>query len=409
MAYKSNLQRHYEQSVRDKQDKEEGFINEMHLVDEAMIIPSDVSRNSISFPKTFKEMSDRRKRMAMSDNRPQSSSEVNIDKKLNEPITLNFNEMPLGEAVAFIQNYTGLNVVLDSKALNDEGLSRESKVTLQASSIKLKTALKFMLRPLGLTYKPEDDVLLITSPQSSRDKTYAWTYPVADLVIAPNRAQPSPTTPATPAMPNTDPASLQAMAMNNAQSSATTPTSMTAQRTVTDADMMPLIQLITNTIAPGTWSVAGSMGKGDGSFGMGGAFGGGGAGGAGADADPAQPGSITPFMLSISLIIRHTAEVHEEVAELLKQLRRLQDLQVSVEVRFITVSDDFFEQIGVDFDFNIQSGAVGKKTSFAAANPAAALFPFNSPISTTGGNTTVSAAGAPAARPAPRWRNRRHR
>ena len=44
-----------------------------------------------------------------------------------------------------------------------------------------------------------------------------------------------------------------------------------------------------------------------------------------------------PFFLSISLIIKHTAEVHEQVADLLRQLRRLQDLQVSVEVRFITV------------------------------------------------------------------------
>ncbi len=143
------------------------------------------------------------------------------------------------------------------------------------------------------------------------------------------------------------------------------------QRVVSESDMVPLINLITNTIAPGTWRVTDSTGKSENAYGMGGAFG----GGAGGDDAAAQPGSITPFMLSISLIIRHTAEVHEEVAELLKQLRRLQDLQVSIEVRFITVSDDFFEQIGVDFDFNIQSDAVGKKTTFAAANPAAALFP----------------------------------
>ena len=56
-----------------------------------------------------------------------------------------------------------------------------------------------------------------------------------------------------------------------------------------------------------------------------------------------QPGAIVPFFLSISLIIKHTAEVHEQVADLLRQLRRLQDLQVSVEVRFITVNDNFFE------------------------------------------------------------------
>ena len=50
-----------------------------------------------------------------------------------------------------------------------------------------------------------------------------------------------------------------------------------------------------------------------------------------ADEPPTLPGSITPFMLNISLIIRHTAEVHEEVVDLLRQLRKLQDLQITVE------------------------------------------------------------------------------
>ena len=79
----------------------------------------------------------------------------------------------------------------------------------------------------------------------------------------------------------------------------------------------------------------------------------------------ASLGAIVPFFLSISLIIKHTAEVHDQVADLLRQLRRLQDLQVSVEVRFITVNDTFFEFIGVDFDFQIQSDTVGKHSTFA--------------------------------------------
>ena len=88
-----------------------------------------------------------------------------------------------------------------------------------------------------------------------------------------------------------------------------------------------------------------------------------------------QPiGSITPFFLSISLIIRHTAEVHDQVADLLRQLRRLQDLQVSIEVRFITVSDDFFEQIGVDFDFSIHSNAVGQNTFVRDPEPRSPTF-----------------------------------
>ena len=114
--------------------------------------------------------------------------------------------------------------------------------------------------------------------------------------------------------------------------------------------------------------------------------------------DRRQPGAIMPFFLSISLIIHHTAEVHEQVADLLRQLRRLQDLQVSVEVRFITVSDNFFEQIGVDFDFQIQSDTVGKHSTFAVPNPAdgPASRPPSATSTTTSTSTSTSTSTAPA-------------
>ena len=46
-----------------------------------------------------------------------------------------------------------------------------------------------------------------------------------------------------------------------------------------------------------------------------------------------------------------------EIAHLLDQLRQLQDLQVTIEARFITISDEFFERIGVDFDIDIQDNS----------------------------------------------------
>ena len=47
-----------------------------------------------------------------------SRSRVNIDKQ------------PLGEAITFLQNYTGLNIVLDPKALTDEDVTSASPVDL---------------------------------------------------------------------------------------------------------------------------------------------------------------------------------------------------------------------------------------------------------------------------------------
>jgi type II secretory pathway component GspD/PulD (secretin) len=67
-------------------------------------------------------------------------------------------------------------------------------------------------------------------------------------------------------------------------------------------------------------------------------------------------GAIQPFATNLSIVVSQTQEVHEEIADLLEQLRRLQDLQVTIEVRFIRLNDTFFERIGVDFDFNIQTG-----------------------------------------------------
>jgi general secretion pathway protein D len=64
-------------------------------------------------------------------------------------------------------------------------------------------------------------------------------------------------------------------------------------------------------------------------------------------------GTIESFPTTLSLVISQTEEVHEDIADLLDQLRRLMDLQVTIEVRFITLNDDFFERIGIDFDFDI--------------------------------------------------------
>lgn len=68
-----------------------------------------------------------------------------------------------------------------------------------------------------------------------------------------------------------------------------------------------------------------------------------------------QLGGVEPIrdnLPNISLIISQTQAVQEQLADLLGQLRRLQDLQVTIEVRFITLNDNFFEEIGVDFDFD---------------------------------------------------------
>ena len=327
-----------------------------------------------------------------------------IEAKLKDTISLNVDKQPLSEAITFLQNYTGLNIVLDPKALNDEGLTSAAPVSLTVNNVQLKTALKLLLRPLGLTYRVEDEVLLITSPGSTA-QMYPQTYYVGDLIMPANKGQPNPVAAVTNQMgagPNSaDGAGAmgQVGAMANPGQPPATPDMSVSKGDRPQVDMTPLIQLITTSIAPGTWRVQDSAGQDiSPAYGLGQGFGGpagGGGAGGGIDAQERSPGSIIPFFLSISLIIRHTAEVHEQIADLLRQLRRLQDLQVAIEVRFITVSDNFFEQIGVDFDFQIQSDTVGKHSTFAFPNPAAQLIgvPGTPPTTTTGTTGTTSTVG----------------
>ncbi len=92
-----------------------------------------------------------------------------IDAKLDQPVTLNASSQPLDEVVDLLKAQTGLNIILDPKALAENGLTSRSPVTLTCHEIKLKTALKFLLRPLELTYQVAEGVVIITSsPRSDR-------------------------------------------------------------------------------------------------------------------------------------------------------------------------------------------------------------------------------------------------
>jgi hypothetical protein len=84
-----------------------------------------------------------------------------------------------------------------------------------------------------------------------------------------------------------------------------------------------LIRLITNTIAPTSW------------------------------ADVGGPGTIDYFPRSMALVVSQTRDVQDQIAELLASLRRLQDDQVAIELRVVTISPETAEYLlhyyGIDW------------------------------------------------------------
>lgn len=59
------------------------------------------------------------------------------------------------------------------------------------------------------------------------------------------------------------------------------------------------------------------------------------------------------------LIVTHTPSAHRQIRKLFRQLREIKDLQVAVESRFITLSNNFLEEIGVDLDIILNQGNAG--------------------------------------------------
>ncbi len=316
-----------------------------------------------------------------------SPRELEIQRKLRTLVLPRYDGMPLSQVMDGLSDLTGVNIYLDPLGLGQEAVQSDRQVTLNLSQeISLESALNLILVPLHLTFMIKDDVLKITSEQIRDGDLETITYNVADLVV-----------PIPNFVPNTN-MGLQGL-INDAYATVASvrhggigssgPVSMVAGGQNDSAmNGNALAQQLGGT-NPGGGQPPISSGVG-GPGGLGGA--------AAADFDSlidlivstvefdswmengTGEGEIRPFPTNLSLVISQTQSVHEKVADLLEQLRRLQDLQVTIEVRFIRLSDNFFERIGVDFDFNIR-GADG---NFATATANA--------LTNTGPSATVGIA-----------------
>jgi len=106
--------------------------------------------------------------------------EAEIRKKLEKTITFRFVEKPLREAVAFIREETGANLVFESK-LEKEGLL-DSPITLRITDMKAEVALTWILRLADLQYEMKNEAALICKPHSMCGSHVIQNYYVRDLI-----------------------------------------------------------------------------------------------------------------------------------------------------------------------------------------------------------------------------------
>jgi general secretion pathway protein D len=353
-------------------DKESAAWEALDSVEQAAIPFDDHNPIQFTDAKKWKDLTDRRAKQMADKKSRRTEREIDIERKLKTPVSLKFRNRPLQEVIDQLGKLTAVNLHLDPKGLEEEGITSDTPVTIDLTQdISLRSALNLILEPMHLSYVIKDEVLKITSEQLRDGEVYTVTYNVADLVTPIPNFLPNGRTglaaaimdgynmtgaaggmggmaaaPATALVAGRDGASGTAL-MNPAllaQMNQLMPGGMGTRSGFGQSgplggpgsmghgvqpDFDPLIDLITSTIKPQTWDEVGG------------------------------PGTVSKFSNNLSLVISQTEEVHQAIADLLEQLRRNQDLQVTIEVRFITLNDNFFERIGVDFQFNIKNLSAG--------------------------------------------------
>lgn len=215
-----------------------------------------------------------------------------LDILRNTRITLDQPDQTLTSVVDYIRDYTGLNIHIDGKLIEDPD---SEMISINVKDIPLKGALDLMLQQIDCAHYVEDGVIIITKTEGLKANIKLELYDVQDLTYG---LQDFPGVDISLA---TDSLGVDAMEEEG------------ELQQFTGDD---LAELIENNIHKEAW-------------------------------DDAEGQSI--IHNNGLLIVRNTIEVHKAVRKFLSNLRASTGILVSVECRFLTVEDSFLQKIGMDF------------------------------------------------------------
>ncbi|MHC4778812.1 MAG: hypothetical protein ACYTFG_09580 [Planctomycetota bacterium] len=215
----------------------------------------------------------------------------------NETISLDFKDSSLNDVVEFIRNTKNINIVVDPEVLSNFE-SEGRTVNLQVEELNLGDALNILMRFNSLTYTFRNKVLFITTPEGAHGDALMRLHDVRDL---------------TRKLEHFKGPDLE---LKSGDGGGAAPPMFEEdggeQEVIQVSD---LVDMIRESVAPDTW----------------------------------DQGGFRITQIHGMLLVSHTAKVHSEIAALLDDLRKYSGLLVTIEARFLTVEDDFLEDIGADF------------------------------------------------------------
>ncbi len=244
------------------------------------------------------------------------------------PVEMNNNAFE--DVIAFIANTARVDIDVDWDSLADIGVDPDTPVTLRLRNATLETVLDRVVQRVSDPSLPagwavQDGIITIASDELLRRNTVLEIYDIRDLLFVVPRFDDAPEFDLSSALQSSQGGGGSSPFQNSGQ----------------DQDDVPfedrveaIVNLIQTTVDPNGWVANGG-----------------------------ETSSIS--QLNGNFVITTTPRNHRAIIGLLGKLRAVRALQINVEARFLTVSQDFFEQIGFDLDvyFNANSAEyrIGKQ------------------------------------------------
>lgn len=293
-----------------QRDKQMSYARQELDNQEAMIVPDQI----IGYPSDWPAISFRR-------GEPLEFAESEADRAVlsalrDTRLPVDLNENAFEDVIAFIGNTTRLDIDVDWESLADVGVDPDTPITLRLREVPLETLLDRVVAKVSDPTLPagwaiQDGIITIASDEVLRRNTVLEIYDIRDLLFV------------VPQFDNAPEFDLQS-ALQSSQGGGGGQSPFQGGQQDDDPieledRVQEIVDLIQANIDPDGWVDLGG-----------------------------NTSSIT--QLNGNFVITTTSRNHRAIIGLLSKLRAVRALQINVEARFLTVSQDFFEQIGFDLD-----------------------------------------------------------
>jgi hypothetical protein len=185
-ATQARMAGRYANNVAQQRSRNDGYLSSTDSIARSSIPISDTP--GIQYPSAAEwqaKTAAREKYSNMVDMHRVTPGEAKIEAALKETSSLDCDQMPLTDVVAYLRARHGIEIQLDRKGLTAAAVDTSTLVTMHVKGIKLKSILKLLCDELELASVRRDDILLITTKERAEYFNEIRVYYVGPEVMDP--------------------------------------------------------------------------------------------------------------------------------------------------------------------------------------------------------------------------------